>query len=183
MVRILFIIESTLYHLQECLLKRVILCKYTFYNGGDGLAARFLYTAHSHTHVFGFNHNHNTLWLQIFFQCLCDLCSHIFLNLRTSCKNLHGTCELAESCDSSVRDISNMCFAVERKQMVFADRVEGNILFYYNVIIGSLKLFAEMNTGIFIKTAINLFKNQFDTVRSFKKSLEVNYLIYCVKYE
>ena len=75
-----------MYHMQKCLLQRIILSEYASDNRGYGFTAWLLYTAHGHTHMLRFDHHHDTLGMQMLFQGIGNLGGHILLNLRSSGK-------------------------------------------------------------------------------------------------
>ena len=106
-----------------------------------GLAARFLDSAHGHAGMFCLKHDHDALWVKNTFQGICDLNSQSFLNLRSSCIDIYGTCELAETGYLAIRNIGNMCFAVKWHQMMLTHGIESDVFFENHFIVFYLKLF------------------------------------------
>ena len=88
---------------------------------GGGNAVLFLHTAHLHTHMAGLNDYHDTQWVQRLLDALLDLQRHSFLDLQPVGLDVHYTGNLRQSRDVAVRNIGNVCLAVERQHMVFAE--------------------------------------------------------------
>ena len=49
--------------------------------------------------------------------------------------------------EQMIRDISHMSFSVEGQQMMFAGGIKGDIFFKNDIVIGSVKLFGQMEKG------------------------------------
>ena len=61
-----------------------------------------------------------------------------------------------------------MSFSVEGQQMMFAGGIKGDIFFQNDIVIGSVKLFGQMHTGILIEPAVDLLAHSGDTVGCFE---------------
>ena len=114
---------------------------------GDGVL--FFHTSHLHTHVFGFNDHHDTLWIECFLDAVLDLLGKSLLYLKSVAIDIHYTCNLAQSGNFAIWDISHMYFSIEWKNMMFAHREEINVLNDDHLVVCFLKeCISQYFTGI-----------------------------------
>ena len=101
--------------------------------GSDGIL--FLDTAHGHAEVLGFNHHSHAKRIEDLLKTVLDLRGEPFLQLKSACVTLHHAWDFAQSHNSAVGNVTDVRFAKEREQMVFAKRVYFNVLDHDNLFV------------------------------------------------
>ena len=103
--------------------------------------------AHGHAKVLRLDDNGHTKRVEHFLQTILNLGGEPFLKLQPACVALHHTWDLAQSHNSAVWNIADVRFPEERQQMVFAQRIDFNVLHHDYLFV----IFVEQGT----------FKNRF----------------------
>ena len=98
---------------------------------GNGVL--FLYPADLHAHVGCLDYNTYTKRVQGILDAVTDLDGKALLHLKTACIALHDTCNLAQTGNVAVRNVSDMGFAVEWQQMMFAHGIQLDVLDHYHL--------------------------------------------------
>ncbi|CRH70678.1 Uncharacterised protein [Chlamydia trachomatis] len=81
-----------------------------------------------------------------------DLRGQAFLNLGTTRVAFDDTCELRQASDlATARNITDVCPTVEREQVVFADRVEGDVANQDKFVRSRLKLSTQVVARVFFQ--------------------------------
>ena len=118
---------------------------------GNGIL--LLHATHLHAHMLGLNNNHHTQRIQRLLDTLLYLQCQSFLHLQAARKDLHHTGNLTQSRNIAIGDICHMHFAKEWQNMVFAQRIEINILDYHHLTVIFLEHCCTQNSlGGFIIT-------------------------------
>lgn len=101
---------------------------------GGGDATLLLHATHLHAHVLGLYYYHHSLGMQSLLYRLADLLGQALLQLKAVAEHIHHTGYLAQSRNFAIGDVCHMNTSVEGKHVVFAERVEVDVLHYDHLV-------------------------------------------------
>ena len=96
-------------------------------SGGDHGRAWFVYAANSHAGVGGLHHHSYAASLELFVEEVGNLLGKAFLDLWLMRESINDAGELGYADDPLVGQVGDVGMAEERQEVVFADRVKGDV--------------------------------------------------------
>src|SRR5215813_2970563 len=85
-----------------------------------------MYPTRGHAMVRRLDDHSYTLWLKHIIDCICDLSSHLFLNLQTLGKYLYDAGKLANANHTTAWNVGDPNLADDRRHVMFAMALEAN---------------------------------------------------------
>src|SRR6202040_2748209 len=122
----------------EELLAHLALVENAAQRGGHRLRPGLLDAAHLDAEVPRLNYHHRSLRLQLLLEERDDLLGEALLQLRALGVELEDARELGQAEDTVARDVGDVRMAVERHQVMGAQRVEGDPLLHHHVAVAFL---------------------------------------------
>lgn len=87
----------------------------------------------------GFDDHANTLRSQMLGEPAGHLHGETFLCLEVSCEQLHDSCQLGQAEDVLGGQVANVCNAMEREEVVLAERGERNVPYQYQLVVSTTR--------------------------------------------
>ena len=112
--------------------------------------------------MLGVNVNRNVFYSQYAPEFIRNLHGKAFLNLRPPGEMLNNAVQFGEPDHFPVGNVCNVGFSINRKKVVFAKRIKGNVPLYKHAPV-LVFVFKKRNFGVIgrIKTAKNFFNKHF----------------------
>src|SRR6202158_6422479 len=121
---------------QELVASLLVVAETAEHGAGDGLAVLFFDTAHLHAQMARLDDDADTFGTDLALNGLCNLAGHALLNLEAARKHVHQAGDLAEPEHALVRQVSDVGFAEEREEVMFAKAEELDVFHDDHLVVG-----------------------------------------------